>query len=150
MIPEKVASKPDKKVLKKIESQTKTCFVCDKISWGMTHLSETVVGTFINEESFKKLFSEQEYICLPHYYKLLSTASQMRISGKNLTEFYKALNDVSGKYLSEVKADITHFCSMFDYRSAGKDWGNSKDSIERAIAYLTGDRKNNACPDNEN
>lgn len=27
---------------------------------------------------------------------------------------------------------------MFDYRNNGGDWGNSKDSIERAISYLTG------------
>ena len=32
---------------------------------------------------------------------------------------------------------MTHFCRMFDYRSAGGDWGNSRDAIERAMAWLT-------------
>jgi hypothetical protein len=29
---------------------------------------------------------------------------------------------------------------MFDYRNHGKDWGNSKDSIERSIEFLTGEK----------
>ena len=40
-------------------------------------------------------------------------------------------------YLDTVKADTTHFCRMFDYRNNGGDWGNSRDSIERSIRYLT-------------
>ena len=32
---------------------------------------------------------------------------------------------------------MTHFTKMFDYRNAGGDWGNSRDSIERAIQWLT-------------
>ncbi|MDE6745025.1 MAG: hypothetical protein K2J72_00150, partial [Oscillospiraceae bacterium] len=32
----------------------------------------------------------------------------------------------------------SHYCSMYDYRNTGKDadWGNSRDSIERAIKFL--------------
>ena len=40
--------------------------------------------------------------------------------------------------MKELKSDITHFCSMYDYRNRGGDWGNSKDSIERSVAFLTG------------
>ena len=32
---------------------------------------------------------------------------------------------------------MTHSCTRFDSRHGGGDWGNSKDSIERAIRYLT-------------
>ena len=42
-------------------------------------------------------------------------------------------------YLTELRGDVHHFCEMYDYRNntADADWGNSKDSIERAIRYLT-------------
>lgn len=39
--------------------------------------------------------------------------------------------------MKEVNGDVTHFCRMFDYRNNGGDWGNSRDSIERSIRYLT-------------
>ena len=39
--------------------------------------------------------------------------------------------------LGDTWCIVTHFCRMYDYRSRGQDWGNSRDSIERAIWYLT-------------
>ncbi|MGN1051193.1 MAG: DUF6062 family protein, partial [Acutalibacteraceae bacterium] len=41
-------------------------------------------------------------------------------------------------YLKELKEDTTYFCSMFDYRNKGKDFGRSIDVISRDIAFLTG------------
>jgi hypothetical protein len=29
---------------------------------------------------------------------------------------------------------------MFDYRNEGADWGNSRDSIERSVEFLTGEK----------
>mgnify|MGYP001523422439 CR=1 FL=1 len=60
------------------------------------------------------------------------------ISSKLLPDFYAETAALTKNYLVSLKADITHFCSMFDYRSQGQDWGTSKDSIERSIAFLTG------------
>ena len=42
--------------------------------------------------------------------------------------------------LKELSSDVRHFCDMFDYRNNTEDadWGNSKDAIERAIAFLDG------------
>ena len=36
-----------------------------------------------------------------------------------------------------LKKDISHFCSMYDYRNRGGDWGNAKDAIERSVLFLT-------------
>lgn len=52
--------------------------------------------------------------------------------------FAQETRRLSQAYLQAVQKDVTHFCRMFDYRNNGGDWGNSKDSIERAISYLTG------------
>ena len=62
------------------------------------------------------------------------------ISSKNLSDFYADTALLTKNYLESLKADITHFCSMFDYRSKGQEWGSSKDSIERSIAFLTGEK----------
>ena len=45
--------------------------------------------------------------------------------------------ELASKKFDEVSEDVSHFCKMFDYRNAGGDWGNSRDSIERAIRLLT-------------
>ena len=43
------------------------------------------------------------------------------------------------EYLVALQSDVTHYCNMYDYRNSGKDadWGNSKDSIERTVKFLT-------------
>ena len=40
--------------------------------------------------------------------------------------------------VTTLREDVHHFCGMYDHSNAGNnDWGNSKDSIERAVWYLT-------------
>ena len=54
-------------------------------------------------------------------------------------QFIDACTKLTEKYLDELEKDISHYCKMYDYRNTGADadWGNSKDSIERAIKFLT-------------
>ena len=56
-------------------------------------------------------------------------------------DFVKTLEEKVSNTLKELQGDIDHYCKMYDYRNSGDnaDWGNSKDSVERAIAFLTGD-----------
>lgn len=124
--------------VKKIQELEDSCFVCSKISWGMERMLITVVTLFFEEKSFRALFNEQEMLCLPHYRMLCDTALQ-KLSKKESPAFIKAATELVENYLDSVNSDIHHYCSMYDYRNSGPDadWGNSKDSIERAIGFLT-------------
>lgn len=115
-----------------------TCFVCEKIDWAMNNMLETVVKLYKSDESFRRLFSEQEYLCLPHLERLLLTA-QDQLGKKELPGFTAAATALTERYLALVLGDVSHFCSMYDYRNSGPDadWGNSRDAIERAIAFLS-------------
>ena len=138
-LPEAPKGKPDKKQLSALSALQSTCFVCDKIDWGMAHMFETVFRSFENDESFRALFTQQEYICLPHYTQLMQAAmGKNGVSSKKLPEFYRAAASLAGGYLKTLGGDISHFCTMYDYRSRGGDWKNSKDAIERAVTFLTG------------
>ena len=55
-------------------------------------------------------------------------------------EFNENLSRITGDYVSELHSDLQKYCSMYDYRSSGGkgDWGNSKNSVERSIAFLNG------------
>lgn len=138
VLPKKGASKPDKKALDKVVELSKSCYVCDRIDKDMTHLISTVLSEYEKSDEFKKLYREQPYICLNHYALIMRQASAKGgVSSKNIKPFHEDTYNLTKNHLAELKEDITHFCSMFDYRNRGKDFGKSKDSIERSIEYLT-------------
>ena len=127
-LPEAPKGKPDKKQLSALSALQSTCFVCDKIDWGMAHMFETVFRSFENDESFRALFTQL----------MQAAMGKNGVSSKKLPEFYRAAASLAGGYLKTLGGDISHFCTMYDYRSRGGDWKNSKDAIERAVTFLTG------------
>ena len=44
-------------------------------------------------------------------------------------------------YLETLTEDVSWFCKKFDYRYDEEPWYNSKDSVQRAIKFLSGDPK---------
>jgi hypothetical protein len=115
-----------------------SCFVCDKINWALNRHLETVILMYQRDKDFRALYREQPVICLEHYADLLKVA-QKKLKGSLLNDFIKDTDEVVKKYLYPLCDDVTHFTKMFDYRNSGEDadWKNSKDSIQRAIWFLT-------------
>lgn len=138
--PKKLKGKPDKKQLEQIKTELNSCYVCDRIKSDMRHFMATVFAEWAKGEEFRKLYNEQPYICLKHYSFIMDCATgKGGLPSKHLSDFYTETAALAKNYLESLKKDITHFCSMFDYRSQGQEWGTSKDSIERSIAFLTGE-----------
>ena len=124
-----------KKAAAAVHSREEHCFVCENIEKNTAHLLDSTLKLWQTDGEFRQLYSQQPYICLGHYGQVLQAAAKM--PKKNLVLFEEVTTGLAKRYLEELNADVTHFCRMFDYRNAGGDWGNSKDSIERAIRYLT-------------
>ncbi len=140
MIPKTVKGKPDKKKIAAIRSVQKSCFVCEQVEWGMAHMYQTIFSSYVTDSEFRALYNDQQFICMEHYADLMTAAVNKGVPSKSLPDFYSDTSKLAGGYLEVLKDDITHFCSMFDYRSKGQDWGNSKDAIERSIEFLTSER----------
>ncbi|MCR5542234.1 MAG: DUF6062 family protein [Ruminococcus sp.] len=123
---------------KRVSAVNNDCFVCNKIEWGMSRIMVTLFELYEQQSEFRQLFAEQEMLCLPHYDMLVS-ACEDKMSKKIQGSFKEACAELTEKYLAELEKDVTHYCNMYDYRNNGSDadWGNSKDSIERAIKFLT-------------
>ncbi|MDO5126105.1 MAG: DUF6062 family protein [Ruminococcus sp.] len=123
---------------RKVSQIHNNCFVCSKVEWGMSRLMVTFFEMFVKSADFRELFSEQEMLCMPHY-DLLVSMSADSMDKKYQKKFIEACNRLVKKYLDELEQDVSHYCKMYDYRNSGKDadWGNSKDSIERSIKFLT-------------
>lgn len=123
---------------KKVTAVNKDCFVCSKIEWGMSRLIQTVFDMYSQSKEFRDLFEQQEMLCVNHY-DMLVTLSDGKMDKKYRRQFVKLCEELVQKGLKGLIDDVTHYCNMYDYRNTGKnaDWGNSKDSIERAIRFLT-------------
>ena len=120
----------------KLSQINESCFVCEKVDWGMERLMRTFFEMYSHAD-IKQLMSEQEYICLPHY-DLLQSLAPAYLQKQELDSFTKLISGLTEKYIAALYEDVSHYCNMYDYRNTGKDadWGNSKDSIERAIKFL--------------
>ncbi|MBR4555800.1 MAG: hypothetical protein IKO27_09445 [Ruminococcus sp.] len=123
---------------KKVSAVNNDCFVCSKIEWGMSRLMVTFFELYQKEREFRELFADQEQLCLPHYDMLVSQGAE-KLEKKWLSQFVNDCSALTKKYLDALEEDVSHYCKMYDYRNTAKnaDWGNSKDSIERAIKFLT-------------
>ncbi len=135
---EKKLFNPDGKKAENAKNVSSSCFICSKIEWGLSRMIETVYRCYENEKDFRDMFNSQTVFCLPHYERLLNGASK-----KNMRRYYgdfsAALNRITGEYSAELYKDISKYCTMYDYQSReNEDWGNSRDSVERAVAFLNG------------
>lgn len=125
---------------KKVKQTKPTCYMCHSIDYNMERFASNICHIWEREEDFRKLYAEQPYFCLPHCKQLSEAALEM--PRKFQGEFIRVTADITRRYLQELEGDVSHFCKMFDYRNntPNKDWGNSKDSIERSIHWLTGEK----------
>lgn len=119
-------------------SRLSTCFLCEKINWGMEHMLETIYITFEKDRDFRNMFASQPTFCLPHYQWLLTGAKKSGLK-RYSDEFKNTLKEITRRQLDEVNGDLKHFCSMFDYRNKDGDWGNSKTAIERTLKLRAGE-----------
>lgn len=120
---------------------TDSCFVCEKMAWGMDRMRDSIYRLYDSERDFRNMFDNQPYLCVKHYKWLADDVG--KVSKRYRSEFIKSINKLSGEYLDTLHADLQHFCSMYDYRNntADADWGNSRDSVERTFLFLTSREK---------
>ena len=130
--------KPGSTPLKRIEKLEKSCYICERIDFHFQHMAETVVYLFESEDTFADQIKAQPYFCLPHY-RLLLEKAQSRLQKKQLADFFTIVEGVQKHYLDTLSEDVSWFCKKFDYRYEDEPWKNSKDSVERAMAFLRSD-----------
>lgn len=135
----KVFNSADKKA-DKCEILTESCFICNKIEWGFSRMFETIYRCYENEKAFRDMFNSQTQFCMPHYHRLIKGIDKHK-NPKYGKEMKENLTRITHEYLKSLCDDTSKYCSMYDYRNAASkdaDWGNSKDSVERAVSFLTG------------
>lgn len=123
-----------------LEKLGSTCYVCDRIHHSFSKMMENSVYLYETESEFRAKLSNEPYFCLTHLSEFLN-AGKAHLNKKKVPEFQTAVAAVTNKYFDELSGDVSHFCKKFDYRYENEPWGNSKDAVERAIRFISGDRR---------
>ncbi len=123
------------KPVKNISRLEESCYICDRIENNLSAMFQTAVYLYEEEKEFKKKFEKQKAFCLPHYKRLLEASKCINKDMK--AELEKTAQSILFASMDSLYEDVSLFIKKFDYRFDDLPWGNSKDSIERAIALLT-------------
>ena len=128
-----------KQKAEKAGSLYESCFVCDKINWGMERMIDTLYRCYESERDFREMFDNQSVFCIPHY-ELLVKGANKRNMPKYHSEFIKSITDTVKEHSKKLSLDVKNYCKVYSYQNNKDncDWENAKDSVERSIAFLTG------------
>jgi len=122
--------------LSKMES---SCFICEKINWGMERMVDMIFRLYESESDFRRLFDAQDDFCLSHYTLLMSGANKKTMPTHH-ADFTKVLVSITSAHLKILSENVHKYCGLYDYRSAGQDPAESeeyRDAVEKAVAFLS-------------
>lgn len=120
-----------------MERLDKSCFICERVEQVFERYIATVFYLYEKEAEFRSRFAQSKGFCGRHY-ALLYDKAPYSLSGKLLSEFYEALNQVYLENMKRVRDDLDWFIDKFDYRYAEEPWKNSRDALPRAILKMNG------------
>ncbi len=114
-----------------------SCYVCGKVGSVLDTMVSNLLTVWGRDASFRELYAEQPFLCLPHTARLLEVAPK-ELNKKQLPEFRRVTLELAGKQLDVLRKDITTFCRSFDYRNASTpaELGRCRDSVERSVSFL--------------
>ena len=128
-----------KKSCERVARLEQSCFVCERVGRELAHMLENAAALWEEQREFRDKLKAQPYFCLPHFRAFAETARGC-VSKKLFPDFWSDLSAVTLSYMDGLRDDVSLFVKKFDYRYDCVPWGNAKTAIERAAAFLGGDR----------
>ena len=127
-----------KNSLARSEEFEKTCYICSRTDDDLDRFLHGMFGMYKEDEAFRKLFSEQEYICFPHRSLLINRARKV-LKKDVLKQFENETEALAKNRLIQLRGGLDELCKSFDYRNAGKPLSETaQNAPEKAIEFLTG------------
>ena len=123
----------------KVAKINDSCFICDKIEYGISRMIDTIYRCYENEKDFRELFNSQSAFCLPHYERLVRECDKRKMRSYG-SDFLKNITRITSDYSKTLYDNLSEYCRLYDYR-ADKNENVSKDileSVERTTAFLNG------------
>ena len=108
------------------------CYVCDHIHDNYGRYVDTFFEMYINNPEFKELFHNSKGFCLHHFSHIVETAED-KLNDAQKKEFYPVLFKLMQENMKRLEEEVVWFTEKYDYRNKDKDWGNSRDSVQRCM-----------------
>lgn len=120
-----------------IAAKTADCYVCDHFRQIYGRYLDTFFDLYKKNEEFRTLFEQSKGFCLPHFGDLIEVAED-KLTDEEKKSFYPKIFSMMQDNLSRLQEEVSWFVEKNDYRNKDKDWGNSADSIQRAMQKCAG------------
>ena len=116
--------------------QQGSCFICNRLDYHMGRYYTTFFA-LVKDPEFREKVEQGKGCCMRHFIQLMEKARE-ELPNSQREWFYETVPTVMLKNMIRVKEDLDWFVGMFDYRSAGRDWKNSRDAVSRGMQKLQG------------
>lgn len=127
------------KAVRRIGELSSSCYVCDRMDYYYSRIMSNAAYMWTVDDEFKKKLRSQKCFCTKHFADFASAGAK-QIGKKQFPDFYGDLGEVFASYFKDLTSDVSWFCKKFDYRYKEEPWYNAKDSVERAISFLTAEK----------
>jgi len=120
-----------------ISEKEHSCYVCNHYTDIYNRYLDTFFHLYRKNSEFRSLFENSKGFCLSHFKDLVECAED-KLSDKEKAEFYPTVFRLMQENMERVQEEVSWFVEKNDYRNKDKDWGNSADSIQRAMQKCNG------------
>lgn len=115
-----------------VQHQISRCYICDHIHSDYERYLNTFFELYRKQPAFKELFEHSNGFCLTHFGDLADQADH-KLGAKEKEGFYPALFRLMQENMTRLEKEVLWFTEKYDYRNRDKDWGTSRDSIQRCM-----------------
>ncbi|MCC8150224.1 MAG: DUF6062 family protein [Lachnospiraceae bacterium] len=129
--------KPETTVGQWIQGKQKSCYVCEHFEMNYQHYLDTFFYMYRKDPGFIETIKQSKGFCMGHFKDLLEMGEH-RLNEKEKQALYPVLFELMEKNMQRVQAEVERFCDKMDYKGKDLEWGNARDSIQRAMQKLGG------------
>ncbi|MBR5769108.1 MAG: hypothetical protein IKX98_03260, partial [Clostridia bacterium] len=108
------------------------CYVCDSVDFNFRNLTVQFMRMYKQDEDFRKAFTQQPQLCVPHYADLLAVGEK-ELDKRTYAKLCDDCDLMLARTLKEEYDRISAFCKSFDYNSEIVPDGKA---IEKMIEVL--------------
>lgn len=115
-----------------ITAKESDCYVCNHFISDYNRYLDTFFEMLRTNPEFEEIVKNSKGFCLHHFGDLIETAED-KLNEKQKAAYYPMLFQLMEENMKRLEEEVTWFTDKCDYRNKDKDWGNSRDSIQRCM-----------------
>jgi len=133
----KALQKSREQLTKWLKEKEESCLVCEGLNRTMKRYAFTIAWLWKDDSEFQQAFRESRGLCLHHLPLQMDLAAET-LKEQELGDFLAALAEIEQKAMERLEGEILWFTQKFDAQNSDKDWGTSKDALQRTVQKLIG------------